>query len=83
MTRVVNPLISACADVVEGRWLRALTVGDRSYRDAVLSGDLIIEGDVALTRRIGAWLRPSMFAEARRGPACEATPAANDQASAG
>ena len=41
-------------------------MGERSYREAVLAGDLIVEGDPALTRRISAWLRPSIFAEANR-----------------
>jgi DNA-binding HxlR family transcriptional regulator len=44
-------------------------IGDRTYRDAVLAGELIIEGDLALTRRISAWLRPSVFAHSKRPPA--------------
>jgi hypothetical protein len=28
----------------------------------VQAGELVIEGETALTRRIGAWLRPSVFA---------------------
>lgn len=41
-------------------------MGERSYRDAVLSGDLTIEGDPALTRRISRWLTPSIFANSKR-----------------
>lgn len=52
--------IRAMADV----WM-----GDRTYRDAVLSGELMIEGHPALTRRISSWLRPSIFAQAKRAPA--------------
>jgi hypothetical protein len=43
-------------------------MGDRSYRDAVLSGHLIVEGEVSLTRRISSWLRPSVFANSKRTP---------------
>lgn len=50
------------------RTMAAVWMGDRSYRDAVLSGDLTIEGDLALTRRISSWLRPSIFAESTRAP---------------
>jgi len=51
--------------------LRAMVevwMGDRSYRAAILSGDLMVEGEPALTRRISTWLRPSIFAEAKRSP---------------
>jgi len=44
-------------------------MGDRSYREAVLSGDLTIEGELALTRRISSWLRPSIFADSKRSSA--------------
>lgn len=54
------------------RTMAAVWMGDRSYRDAVLSGDLTIEGDLALTRRISSWLRPSIFAESKRAPLPEA-----------
>jgi DNA-binding HxlR family transcriptional regulator len=50
------------------RTMSELWMGDRSYRDAVLSGDLIIEGDLALTRHISSWLRPSIFANAKKSP---------------
>jgi hypothetical protein len=43
-------------------------MGDRTYRDAVRSGDLLIEGEPALTRNVSSWLRPSVFAESPRAP---------------
>lgn len=48
------------------RTMHDIWMGDRSQRDAVLSGDLMIEGDPALTRRIGTWLRPSIFVDSKR-----------------
>ena len=51
------------------RTMSDVWMGDRTYRDAVLAGDLLVEGDLALTRRISAWLRPSIFATSRRAPA--------------
>jgi DNA-binding HxlR family transcriptional regulator len=50
------------------RTMAEVWMGDRSYRDAVLSGELRIEGEPALTRRISTWLRPSIFAESKRAP---------------
>jgi DNA-binding HxlR family transcriptional regulator len=50
------------------RTMTEVWMGDRSYRDAVLSGDLIVEGELSLTRRIGSWLRPSVFAKSKRTP---------------
>lgn len=43
-------------------------MGHRSYKDAMKSGDLVVEGDPALLRNIKAWLRPSVFAASRRVP---------------
>ena len=51
------------------RTMHDVWMADRSYREAVLSGDLTIEGELALTRRIGSWLKPSIFAESKRAPA--------------
>jgi DNA-binding HxlR family transcriptional regulator len=48
------------------RTMHDVWMGDRSYADAMQSGDLIVEGDPALTRNIKAWLRPSVFAESPR-----------------
>ena len=50
------------------RTMHDVWMGDRTYRDAVLSGELTIEGEPALTRRIGSWLRSSIFAESKRTP---------------
>ena len=50
------------------RTMSEVWIGDRSYRDAILGGDLTIEGELALTRRISSWLRPSIFAESKRAP---------------
>ena len=58
------------------RTMADVWMGDRSYREAVLAGDLTIEGDLALTRRISTWLRSSIFAESSRAPMpLEAEPA--------
>lgn len=60
------------------RTMHDVWMGDRSYREAVLSGDLTIEGELALTRRIGSWLKSSIFAESKRAPVpkqLEAVPA--------
>lgn len=51
--------VRAMADV----WM-----GERSYKDAMRSGDLIVQGPPALTRNISAWLTPSLFAESPRTP---------------
>jgi len=50
------------------RTMHDVWMGDRSYREAMQAGDLIVEGDPALTRRISSWLRPSMFVASRRAP---------------
>lgn len=60
------------------RTMHDVWMGDQSYREAVLSGDLTIEGELALTRRIGSWLKSSIFAESKRAPVpklLEAVPA--------
>jgi hypothetical protein len=46
-------------------------MGDRTVREAVLSGDLLIEGEPALTRHMSAWLKPSIFADSKRSPVPE------------
>lgn len=58
------------------RTMSEIWMGDRTYRDSVLSGDLTIEGEPALTRRIGSWLKPSMFANAPRRPVSKGLEAA-------
>jgi DNA-binding HxlR family transcriptional regulator len=50
------------------RTMHDVWMGDRTYRDAIQSGDLIVEGDPALTRNISSWLRPSVFAQSERAP---------------
>lgn len=48
------------------RTLSEIWMGDRTYRDAMQNGDLILDGDPALMRNVSAWLRPSVFAESPR-----------------
>lgn len=50
------------------RTMHDVWMGDRSYRAAIDAGDLVIEGDPALTSRISSWLRPSVFHDAERAP---------------
>lgn len=50
------------------RVMTEVWMGERTYREATAAGDLAIEGPPALTRRVGAWLRPSLFAGAKRAP---------------
>ena len=50
------------------RTMHDVWMGDRSYREAMRSGDLIIEGVPALTRNVSSWLRPSAFADSPRDP---------------
>ena len=51
------------------RTMHDVWMGDRTYREAINSGDLSIEGELSLTRHVSSWLRPSIFAEAKRAPA--------------
>jgi alkyl sulfatase BDS1-like metallo-beta-lactamase superfamily hydrolase len=53
------------------RTMTHVWMGDRTYREAVKSGDLEVQGPSALTRNINVWLRPSIFKEAPRTPAAE------------
>lgn len=64
--RDVNVFFCTTARTMSEVWM-----AQRSYREAVLSGDLIVEGDLALTRRISSWLRPSIFANSKRAPVTE------------
>ncbi|MBY9065857.1 winged helix-turn-helix transcriptional regulator [Hyphomonas sp. WL0036] len=48
------------------RTMYEVWMGDRTFRDAINSGDLKVQGEPALTRNIGAWLRPGAFAETPR-----------------
>lgn len=48
------------------RTMHDIWMGDRTYRDARLNGDLIVEGELALTRRLSSWLKLSIFANSKR-----------------
>jgi len=48
------------------RTMHDLWMGDRSYAEAMKSGDLIVEAEPALMRNIKSWLRPNEFAESPR-----------------
>lgn len=50
------------------RTMHDVWMGDRTWREAINSGDLIVEGERALLRNISSWLKPSIFAEAPRAP---------------
>jgi DNA-binding HxlR family transcriptional regulator len=50
------------------RTMADVWMGDRSYRDAMQAGDLVVGGDIRLTRNIRSWLRPSVFEKSQRGP---------------
>tara|TARA_R110002072_G_scaffold162646_1_gene314680 strand:- start:7 stop:708 length:702 start_codon:yes stop_codon:yes gene_type:complete len=50
------------------RTMHDVWIGDRTYRDAIKSGDLYVQGDPALTRNITSWLRPSIFSASERKP---------------
>tara|TARA_R110002110_G_scaffold177101_1_gene381544 strand:- start:142 stop:843 length:702 start_codon:yes stop_codon:yes gene_type:complete len=50
------------------RTMHDVWMGDRTYRDAIKSGDLYVQGDPALTRNIKSWLRPSVFGDSERVP---------------
>ena len=50
------------------RTMHDVWMGDRTYRDAIKSGDLYVQGDPALTRNITSWLRPSIFSASERKP---------------
>jgi len=50
------------------RTMHDVWMGDRTYRDAIKSGDLYVHGEPSLTRNISSWLRPSIFGESKRAP---------------
>ena len=47
--------------------LTDIWMGDRTYRDALKTGDLRMDGDPSLTRNVTAWLKPALFAKSPRG----------------
>ena len=50
------------------RTLSEIWMGDRTYREAIRNGDLMMDGDPVLTRNVSAWLRPGIFANSPREP---------------
>lgn len=48
------------------RTMSEVWMGDRTYREAIKAGDLLIEGDTYLTRNVSAWLRASIFGDSPR-----------------
>ena len=48
------------------RTMAEVWMGDRSYAEAIKSGDLYVQGPASLTRNITKWLRPSVFAQSPR-----------------
>ncbi|QPC98482.1 winged helix-turn-helix transcriptional regulator [Qipengyuania soli] len=50
------------------RTMHDVWMGDRTYREAMDAGDLLIEGEPSLVRNLRNWLKPSIFAEADRAP---------------
>ena len=50
------------------RTMHDVWMGDRTWREATAAGELVIEGERALLRNIGDWLKPSMFANSPRSP---------------
>jgi DNA-binding HxlR family transcriptional regulator len=50
------------------RTMHDVWMGDRTYKEAMRSGDLLVEGEPALLRNLGSWLKPSMYAGAPRAP---------------
>jgi DNA-binding HxlR family transcriptional regulator len=50
------------------RTMHDVWMGDRTWREATAAGDLMVEGERALLRDIGKWLKPSLFANSPRAP---------------
>jgi len=61
--RDVDVWISTTVHTMHDVWM-----GDRSYGSAIDEGELVIEGDPAITRRMSTWMRPSVFHDSRRAP---------------
>ncbi len=53
------------------RTMHDVWMGDRSYREAIDAGDLLVEGQPALVRSLRSWLKPGMFAQSPRAPVPE------------
>ena len=54
---------------VDLRTMVEVWMGDISYKSAIASGRLAINGETSLTRHVTSWLTPSMYAGIR--PASE------------
>lgn len=50
------------------RVMHDVWMGDRTFKEAIRQGDLLVEGEPALVRDISRWLKPSIFADAPRAP---------------
>ncbi len=50
------------------RTMHDVWMGDRTFREAMREGDMLVEGEPTLLRNIGEWLKPSMFAQSPRSP---------------
>lgn len=59
--RDVNIFFCCTVKTMHDVWM-----GDRSYSEAIKSGDLIVQGEPALMRNISSWLKPSVFTSAPR-----------------
>lgn len=57
----VDVYISSTVRVMADVWM-----GERTYKSAMESGELTVQGPAALTRNIKSWLRPSIFADSPR-----------------
>jgi len=50
------------------RTMHDVWMGDRTYNDAIKSGDLLVQGEPALLKNIKSWLKPSIFLDSPRMP---------------
>lgn len=50
------------------RTMHDVWMGDRTYREAIDAGAMVVEGEPSLIRNIAKWLRPSSFAQSPRVP---------------
>lgn len=58
------------------RTMHDVWMGDRTYREAMRSGDLQVQGEPGLMRNITTWLKPSVLASAPRAPLPDPLPTA-------
>ena len=65
--RDVNVFFNCSVRTMHDVWM-----GERTYGDAMKSGDLRVEGEPALLRSLRSWLKPSVFENAPRVPWPEA-----------